>query len=401
MPTYKIKAKDSRSNLVVETLEADTQREIIDILHRRGLTVVGIEQSKNFGKTKTSSKKIKADELVIFSRQLSTMVNAGLPLIDGLRTLYEQIEHDNFRSIIAGVIGNVEGGSSFTDAIAKYPSVFGSFFINMVRAGEASGKLAEILVRIADYLENINALKHKIRMAMVYPIMVSVMAGLITLVLFLKVIPVFEGIFADFGAKLPLPTQILISLSKWFRSSFLIIVVVFIISVILFIRFKKTKSGKEIYDKLQFRLPIFGDLFKKVAISKFAKTLGTLVESGVPILNALEIVKDVAGNTLIEKAILNSAERIREGKSIEEPLRQSGVFPAMVTKMISVGEKSGRLEEMLDKVSVYYDEQVTAVISGLTSLIEPLLIAFLGIVVGGIVFCMFLPIFKLSAIVSA
>lgn len=399
MPIYKIKAKDTRSNLITETLEAETQREVIDTLHRRGLTVIGIEEL-HLKKKGKRSRRVKIDELVIFSRQLATMVNAGLPLVDGLRTLYEQIEHYGFRLVIGGVVRDVEGGSSFTEAIARYQKVFGAFFINMVRAGEASGQLSEILTRVADYLESINSLRHKIRMAMIYPIIVSVMAGLITLVLFLKVIPVFEGIFADFGAALPLPTKVLILISKWFRSWFLIIIAGTILGLVLIGRFKKTEYGRIIYDRFKFRLPILGDLFRKVAISRFTKTFGTLVESGVPILYALEIVKEVSGNKLVESAVSNAAERIREGKSIEEPLRQSGVFPPMVTKMVSVGEKTGRLDEMLKKVSTYYDEQVTIVVSGLTSLIEPLLIAFLGIIVGGIVFCMFLPIFRLSAIVG-
>lgn len=400
MPTYKIKAKDSHSNLITETLDGETQKEIIDNLHRRGLVVIGIEELYTRAKAKRQKGRVKADDLVVFSRQLSTMVNAGLPLIDGLRILYEQIEHYSFRQVVAGVINQIEGGSSFTDSINKYPSVFGSFFVNMVRAGEASGKLAEILTRVADYLESINSLRRKIRMAMVYPIIVSVMAGLITIILFLKVIPVFEGIFADFGAALPLPTQILISISKGFRRWFLVIVAGVILGLVILSRFKKTKKGRMIWDRFKFRMPIFGDLFKKVAISRFSRTLGTLVESGVSILTALEIVKEVSGNKLVENAVSNAAERIREGKSIEEPLKESGVFPAMVTKMISVGEKSGRLEEMLNKVSAYYDEQVTTIIAGVANLIEPLLIAFLGVIVGGIVFCMFLPIFRLSAIIT-
>lgn len=401
MPTYKIRAKDTHSNLITETIEAETQKEVIDILHRRGLIVMGVSEVRIKDKGKSSRKKVKADELVVFSRQLSTMVNAGIPLIDGLRILYDQAEHYGFRQVIAGIVNHVEGGGSFADSIAKYPNVFGAFFINMVRAGEASGKLSEILTRVADYLESINSLRHKIRMAMIYPIMVSVMAGLITLVLFLKVIPIFEGIFADFGAKLPVPTQILILLSKWLRHWFFIIVAFVVIGLVLLGRFKKTNRGRIIYDRVKFKIPIFGGLFRKVAISRFSRTLGTLVESGVPILGALEIVKEVSGNKLIESSVSDAIERIREGKSIEEPLRKSGVFPPMVTKMISVGEKSGRLDDMLRKVSAYYDEQVATVIAGLTNLIEPLLIAFLGVVVGGIVFSMFLPIFRLSAIVGA
>lgn len=400
MPIFRIRAKDTHSNLITETLEAATQREIIDTFHRRGLVVVGIEELKSRSRKARSGARVKPVELVLFSRQLATMVNAGLPLIDGLRTIYEQIDHHAFKQVVRGVIGQIEGGNSFADSIAKYPKVFESFFVNMVHAGEMSGQLAEILNRVADYLESVNALRRKIRMAMVYPAIVTAMAGLITLILLIKVIPVFEGIFADFGADLPLPTKVLIAISKWLRTWLVMVVICSIFAVILLIRFKRTAHGSMLFDRVMFKLPLFGDLFKKVAISKFCKTLGTLVQSGVPILGALDIVKEVAGNKIVEKAVLVASERIREGKSIEEPLRQSGVFPTMVTKMISVGEKSGRLEEMLNKVSQYYDEQVASIISGLTSLIEPLLIAFLGIVVGGIVFSIFLPIFKLSTIVS-
>lgn len=398
---YRIKAKDAHGLLVAETIEAETRKDVIDTLHRRGLVVVGVEEIRLKARAARSLGKVKAEELVLFSRQLSTMVNAGLPLIDGLRTICDQTEHHVFKRVITGVVSSVEGGSGFAESISKYPKVFGAFTVNMIRAGEASGKLSEILSRIADYLENMDRLKHKIKMAMIYPIIVSTMAGLITLVLFLKVIPIFEGIFADFGADLPLPTKILIQLSKFVRGYFIIIVAGAIVSFILLVRFGRTEKGRNVYDRIVFKIPLFGDLFKKVAISRFCRTLGTLVESGVPILTALGIVKEVAGNKLVENAVVNAAERIREGKSIEEPLRQSGIFPPMVTKMISIGEKSGRLEDMLNKVSEYYDDQVTAIIAGLTSLIEPLLIAFLGIVVGGIVISMFLPIFKLSSIVGA
>jgi len=400
MSLFKIKAKDSRGGVVSETIEAEGQRDVIDILRRRGLTILGIEVAQAKGKGKASKKRVKTEDVVVFSRQLATMVDAGLPLIEGLRTLHDQIEHPGFRNVVAGVIVHVEGGNSFTEAIGKYPQVFGPFFINMVRAGEASGQLAEILNRIAEYLESTESLRRKIKMAMMYPGIVSAMAIVITILLFVKVIPVFEGIFADFGADLPLPTKILIILSKIFRQYFLLVVLAVIGMVMFLMHLKKTEKGKLVMDKITFKLPVFGDLFKKVAVSRFAKTLGTLIASGVSILVAMDIVKEVSGNKLVENAITNAAERIREGKSIEEPLQQSGVFPAMVTKMIGVGEKSGKLEEMLAKIAQYYDDQVNALIAGLTSLIEPLLIGFLGIIVGGIVISMFLPIFKLTAIIG-
>ena len=282
-----------------------------------------------------------------------------------------------------------------------FTRLFGSFFINMVRAGEASGELAEILIRIADYLESVNSLRRKVKMAMIYPSIISIMAVLITLVLLLKVIPIFEDIYNDLGATLPLPTQVLILISTILRRWFLLIIAGVVVGLVFLGRFKKTERGREIFDRVKLKIPIFGQLFHKVAISRFSRTLGTLIKSGVPILGSLDIVKQVSGNKMIESALDVAAERIREGKSIEDPLSKSGVFPPMVVKMVAVGEKSGRLEEMLEKVSAYYDEQVSTMVAGLASLIEPLLIALLGVVIGGIVMCMFLPIFRLSSIIGS
>lgn len=401
MGKYKVKAKDQRSAFISDTIEAQNQREVIDILHRRGLTVLGIEEIREKTRRSFMDKKVRISELSIFGRQLATMVNAGLPLIDALRVLQDQVEHIGFKKVILDIVQKVEGGNSFTDAIASHPRIFGSFFINMVRAGEASGKLAEILIRIADYLESVSSLRRKVVMAMLYPGIISVMTVLITLVLFLKVIPVFETIYIDFGGQLPMPTQILITASKLLRQWFWIVLIFTVVFFVVLFKFKKTAKGRAIFDKLQLKIPIFGTLFHKVAISRFSKTLGTLIKSGVPIISALEIVKEVAGNKQIEDAVIVATDRIREGKSIEEPLHESGIFPKMVVKMIAVGEKSGRLDEMLEKVSDYYDEQVATMVAGLANLIEPLLIAFLGVVVGGIVLCMFLPIFRLSTIITS
>lgn len=400
MTKFKVKAKDTHSNLMVDIIEAESQQELINSMHRRGLTVVDIAAIKTKHKIFSGSKRVKIGELAVFSRQLSTMINAGLPLIEGLRTLQDQMEREGLKNVVTDVVNQVEGGSSFTDAVSRHPRVFGAFFINMVRAGETSGELSEIMLRIADYMESVESLRRKVKMAMIYPAIISVMAFLITLVLFLKVIPVFEGIFADFGAELPLPTKILIAFSAIFRKWFWLITIAIVIGIVLLAQFKKTSRGREIYDRVKLKIPVFGMLFHKVAISRFSKTLGILVKSGVPILTSFEIVKEVSGNKQIENAIELAAMRIREGKNIEEPLRKSGMFPAMAVKMIAVGEKSGRLEEMLEKISSYYDEQVTTMVAGLANLIEPLMIALLGILIGGIVLCMFLPIFRLSAIVG-
>ncbi len=401
MLKFNFKAKDTHGKMIADSMEAENQREVITALRRRGLVVVSIEQLKSKGRKRRSSRKVRIGELAIFARQLSTMVNAGLPLLDSLRTLYDQIENPGFQNVVSDVVSQVESGNSFAEAITTHPKIFGSFFINMVRAGEASGELAEILIRIADYLESVNSLRRKVKMAMIYPSIISIMAVLITLVLLLKVIPIFEDIYNDLGATLPLPTQVLILISTILRRWFLLIIAGVVVGLVFLGRFKKTERGREIFDRVKLKIPIFGQLFHKVAISRFSRTLGTLIKSGVPILGSLDIVKQVSGNKMIESALDVAAERIREGKSIEDPLSKSGVFPPMVVKMVAVGEKSGRLEEMLEKVSAYYDEQVSTMVAGLASLIEPLLIALLGVVIGGIVMCMFLPIFRLSSIIGS
>lgn len=402
MPKYKYKAKDPQGNFVTDSIEAENQRDVVSAVRKRGLTVVSIDTGKTAPRRIGGRRKrVKFDELAIFARQLSTMVNAGLPLIEGLRTLYEQIENAGFKEVIIDLVIQVEGGKSFTEALMSYPKIFGSFFINMVRAGEASGQLSEILLRVADYLESVASFRRRLRMAMVYPAMISAMALVITLVLLLKVIPVFQDIYLDFDAELPIPTKALIAVSHWLRRWFVAYILGNIGFIVLLKKFKNTEKGRRIFDRISLKLPVMGDLLKKVAIARFSKTLGTLLASGVPILQALDIVKEVSGNSVIEDAIGNAKGLIKEGKSIEEPLRKSGVFPIMVTKMISVGEKSGRIEEMLNKVSDYYEEQVSAMVSGLSSLLEPLLIIMLGIVVGGIVFSMFLPIFKMSTLIGA
>jgi type IV pilus assembly protein PilC len=270
----------------------------------------------------------------------------------------------------------------------------------MVKAGESSGTLDDILDRVATYLEKSNALQKKIKSALIYPAVVSFMALAITLVMILKVIPVFKDIFAGFGAKLPAPTQFLINLSDFMTGHFFMFIII-IVAIVLAVRFYlNTDTGKINVDSLKLKVPVFGPLFKKVAISKFTRTLSTLIKSGVPILAALEIVAKTAGNLVVEKAVNSVRNNVREGENIATPLAKSGIFPPMVTRMVSVGEKSGELEKMLLKIADFFDEQVDTSVDGLTSMIEPLIIAFLGIIIGGIVLCMFLPIFKISTIIQ-
>ena len=403
MPVYTYKAKDISGKTVNATLEAQGQAFVVDAIRKKGLTIISIEESvekKKKGISIAIKKKIKIDDLVVFARQLATMIDAGIPLVQGLDILSEQIEHKEFRNIVSRVRNDVETGSTLSEAIGRHPKVFSQLFINMVRAGESSGMLDDIMDRLAGYLEKSSALQRKISSALVYPAVVICMAFLITLILLLKVIPTFKEIFAGFGAKLPTPTLVLIIISDTLRSYFLLLLGVAVVLGFLISRYVRTEKGRLKFDKLMLDLPVFGILFKKVAVSKFTRTLSTLIKSGVSILAALEIVGKTAGNKVVENAVTDVRASIREGENIATPLAKSGVFPPMVVRMISIGEQTGELEKMLEKISDFYDEQVDSAVAGLTSMIEPLIIAFLGIVIGSIVIAMFMPIFKMSEIIN-
>jgi type IV pilus assembly protein PilC len=315
--------------------------------------------------------------------------------------LSEQIEKQTLRQIVVKVRSDIETGSSLSEALSKHPAVFSNLYVNMVRAGETSGMLDEILDRLALYLEKVNTLQRKVRASLVYPIVVTVMAILITAVLLLKVIPTFKGIFDLLGGTLPLPTQILIGISDFTRQYFPVAVAMLALAGYALRRFIRTEKGRRRFDACILRLPVFGPLLRKVAVAKFTRTLSTLVKSGVPILTSLDIVGKTSGTKVIEEAVVKVRSSIRDGESIAEPLANSGVFPPMVVRMVAVGEKTGELEKMLSKIADFYDEQVDAAVSGLTSMIEPLIIAFLGIVIGAIVIAMFMPIFKLTEVVGA
>ena len=403
MASFKYAAKDFEGKTITGVLDAKDRAEAIDVLRKKEYIIVSLADAApkfKFSLERIGKKKVKLDDLVVFSRQLATMVDAGIPLVGALDILGEQIDNKTFGEMIIKARNDVETGLSLSDAMAKHSRVFSSLFVNMVKAGESSGMLDEILDRLAEYLEKTNSLQKKVKSALVYPAIVTTMALSITLLLLLKVIPVFKGIFEGFGAKLPTPTLILIAISDFLQKYFFFGVLSLIAVVVLAGRYFRTEKGRLQFDTLLLRLPIFGILFRKVAISKFTRTLSTLIKSGVPILAALEIVSKTSGNKLVEKAIDGVRTNVREGENIAEPLAKSKIFPPMVTRMVSVGEQSGELEKMLSKIADFYDEQVDAAVSGLTSLIEPLIIAFLGVVIGSIVICMFLPIFKLTSIVG-
>ncbi|MGB2705428.1 MAG: type II secretion system F family protein, partial [Candidatus Omnitrophota bacterium] len=387
-------------------LDTPSRDGAIQSLRAKGFIIISLAEERKLGLSldifgKIKKKKVKIDDLVVFSRQLATMVDAGIPLVTALDILAEQIEHPVFKQVVSKIRDDVETGSSLSEALAKHANIFSSLFINMVRAGESSGMLDEILDRLAGYLEKTASLQKKIKAALVYPTAVTIMAIAITAFLLIKVVPVFGDIYAGFGAKLPVPTQIMINVSNFLRRYFYVVIALLVLGAFFLRRYAKTEKGKIKLDGLKLKIPIFGILMRKVAVGKFTRTLSTLIRSGVPILGSLEIVSKTSGNRVIEIAVDSVRTNVKEGEPIADPLSRSGVFPPMVVRMVSVGEQTGELEKMLTKIADFYDEQVDAAVTGLTSLIEPLIIAFLGIVIGGIVICMFLPILKITTLVGA
>ncbi len=401
MNTYQYIAKNNKGQTLNGTLQAASEAEVADILHKKEFIVVAVTLGKATAvKTKVRDKKIKLDELVIFSRQLSTMIDAGIPLVNALNILSEQIENENLRGIVHNVLQDIEAGMSFCDSLAKHPAVFSDLFVNMVKAGEASGMLNEILDRLATFMEKQAALNRKIISSLVYPAVVVSMAIIITSVLLLKVVPTFKGIFDSLGGTLPVPTQVLIFISDLLRKYFLYTIAALGVGIFLFKKYLATERGRYNFDQQALKFPVFGPLLRKLAVAKFSRTFSTLVKSGVSVLSALEIVSKTSGNKVVEEAIMNCSKNVRDGEPISRPLAKSGVFPPMVTRMISVGEQTGQLEKMLSKIADFYDDQVDAAASALTSMIEPLVIVFMGVVIGGIVISLFLPIFKISQLMS-
>ncbi|MCP4650044.1 MAG: type II secretion system F family protein [PVC group bacterium] len=401
MAYFKYVAKDEEGNTINDLIEAKDRAIALDMLRVKNLIIISVtEQKKSSIIKKVRNKTVKSEELVIFSRQLATMVNAGIPLVQSLDILSEQLESPIFRQVVTEVRGDVEAGASLSAALEKHPKIFTLLYTNMVRAGETSGMLDEILDRLAGYLEKSNKLAGKVKSAMVYPAVVSLMAMGITLVLLLKVIPTFKEIFESLGGTLPLPTQLLINFSDMLRAYFIYCVIGLVGFIFIIGKIIQTPVGKKRFDQMKLNIPVFGPLLRKVAVARFSRTLSTLIRSGVPILGALEIVGKTSGNTVIEGAVDSARVGIREGESISAPLAKSRAFPPMVTRMITVGEESGELEKMLSKIADFYEDQVDTAVSGLTSLIEPLIIAFLGIVVGGIVIAMFLPILKIGELIG-
>ena len=401
MPNFKYTVKNSEGKTVNGNADAKSRENLIELLRKEDFTIISIEEDANVQqKSVAAAKKVKLEDLVIFSRQLATMVEAGIPLVNVLDILGQQVENKAFGETVKKLKDDVETGSSFSQALAKHPRIFSALYINMVRAGESSGMLDEILNRVAVYLEKTATLQRKVKSAMVYPIAVITISIAITIFLLVKVVPTFKGIFDMLGGSLPLPTQILLGVSDFLRKWFVYGLVGVIVAVIAIMRGSKTEGGKLALDTIVLKLPVFGNIIKKVSVAKFSRTFSTLVKSGVPILSSLDIVAKTSGNKIVEKAVNNAKKAVQEGKNLADPLSKTSVFPPMVVRMISVGEQAGELEKMLSKIADFYDEQVDAAVDGLTSLIEPMIILFLGVIVGGIVLAIFMPIFKITEILG-
>jgi type IV pilus assembly protein PilC len=341
-------------------------------------------------------------DLVVFSRQFSTMIDAGLPLVQCLEILGSQMENPAFKKVIMQIKGEVEGGSTFADALRKHPKVFDALYVNLIAAGEVGGILDVILLRLSTYLEKAMKLKGQVKSAMVYPTAIMGVAIVVITVLLVFVIPIFENMFKEFGgAALPAPTQIVINISQWTQSNFFLLILGGVGLVFLWKYIRKNPKGREITDDLFLKAPVFGPLMRKVAVARFTRTLGTMISSGVPILEALDITARAAGNVIIEKAIYRARQSISEGKTVAEPIMQAKVFPSMVCQMINVGEQTGALDTMLGKIADFYDEEVDAAVKGLTSLMEPAMMVILGTLIGGLVVAMYLPIFEMAGNLKA
>jgi len=383
-------------------MTAESQQALRQLLSQKGMSPENVQEiTKSAGVKGKLGKKVKTADLLVFTRQLSTIVGAGLPLLQGLDILAEQTEDANFAGVVEAVAANVEAGQSFSDALHEFPRVFPDLYVSMVRAGEAGGDLDGVLLQLADYLEAMEDLKRRVKSAMTYPVVAFSMIILIAAGLIIWVVPQFAEIFASFGKQLPAPTRILIVTSEVLRSWWIVVIVGGFAGIIMGAKiYGRTPPGRYQLDALKLRMPVFGPLLRKVAISRFTRTLSTLTRSGVAILQALEIVERTAGNEVFARAVRNAGDSVRNGETLADPLARSEQFPAMVTRMIAVGEKTGALEQMLAKISDFYDSEVKATVDSLTSLIEPILIMMMGIVVGGIVVALFMPILQLSSLVS-
>jgi type IV pilus assembly protein PilC len=394
MPVYLYKARTLNGENTQGEMTASNETEVVGHLRKRRLVVVSVrEKPKEFNISLGSG--IKTKDLVLFTRQFATMINAGLPLVQSLDILAAQQAKPKVAAKIRAILGDVEAGSTLADAMRKHRDFFNDIYVNMISAGEAGGILDTILLRLAEYLEAADKLKRKVRGAMFYPLTVMGFAAIAIAVLLMFVIPTFAGFFTSAGVALPLPTRIVMGLSDLLLGYWWAIGAAMVAAFYMFRSYRRTPPGRLATDRLMLRIPVLGQVLRKAAIARFSRTLGTLVQSGVPILEGLEITARTAGNRVIEDAVMESRVSIAGGETISEPLKKSEVFPPMVVQMINVGEQTGGLDEMLGKIADFYDDEVEASVAALTSVIEPIMIVFLGAVVGGMVVAMYLPIFDI------
>ena len=400
MPIYAYTARETASGREIRnTVEAATEQAAIAALLNRNMLVVEIKE-KMSKRGQAKGGKVTLNDLVVFTRQLATMIDAGIAIVQALQALGEQTPNKVMRDTIRDICTRVESGESFSEALTKHPKAFNRLYVSMVSAGEKGGLLAEIMSRLATYTENTERLRKKVKTALMYPTVVTVVAIVITTFLLVRVIPTFAEIYSGFGAKLPGPTLFLMGLSDLVTHYLILLILLAGGAIWGWLAYIKTKRGREFWDKQRIKLPIFGPIAHKICLARFTRTLASLVRSGVPILEVLQIVSQTVGNTVMEKAIKAAALDIERGEGISQALGKHPVFPSMIIRMLSAGEQTGNIDNMLERVANFLDEEIDTTLSGLMSLIEPLLIVFLGVVIGGMVICMFLPIFNLANIVS-
>jgi type IV pilus assembly protein PilC len=401
MPVYVYNGRNIRTNEKIsgERVSANPQS-LAAVLRKEQIHPMSIQEKKTGGFNFSFKKKIKQAEVAVFTRQFSVMLNAGLPLVQGIDAIAQAHPNPQFRTVLDQVRTDVESGSTLSDAMAKHPKVFDTLYTNMIAAGEAGGILDTILQRLSIFIEKIVKLKGALRSAMIYPVTIlSIAIGVVAVILW-KVVPVFRTLFEGFNVALPLPTRIVIGLSAILENYIFIMVGLIIIVVLGLRKYYKTENGRYVIDKTLLKLPVMGNVLRKIGIARFTRTLATLLTSGVPILDSLIVTAKTAGNAILEKVIYTIRQRIESGGNMTDPVKESGFFPAMVSQMISVGESTGEMDSMLVKVADYYEEEVDVLVANLLTLLEPLLMVFLGVIVGGIVISMYLPLFKLIQVLS-
>lgn len=402
MPVYVWEGQGRNNQIRKGEMNAATVEEARSNLSRQGITPTKLKKKPKdlFENVAFLQPRVKEEDIIIFARQFSTMIDAGLPIIQCLEILQAQQDNTTFKKMLKNIKESVESGQTLAEALKKFPDQFDNLFVNMIAAGEAGGILDVILRRLSAYLEKAARLKRQVKGAMTYPIVTMLIAVVVVGVILVFVIPVFEEMFADFGKALPAPTQVVVGMSRFVKSNILFIIGFVFLFMFAFRRFYKTEKGRALVDSFILKLPVFGILIRKVAVARFTRTMGTMLASGVAILEALDVVAKTAGNKTIEKAIYTVRSAIAEGQTIADPLSETGVFPQMVCSMIAVGESTGAIDAMMEKIADFYEEEVDQAVDNLTALIEPFMLVFLGTVIGGLVISMYLPIFQLAGAVS-